>query len=109
MLGDAADARPQGSFVPPSFNLSLRLEDPAGRRLVVQGTFEINPQATWVDGRWVEETGANTRSGNVSSAAIDFFGGQGDRPSFGGQFTLSAVGATVYRINLPATPLGAEH
>lgn len=29
MVGDGADARPQGAFVPPSFNLSLRLEDPA--------------------------------------------------------------------------------
>lgn len=29
MLGDAADARPQGPFVPPSFNLSLQLQDPA--------------------------------------------------------------------------------
>src|SRR3954465_8343959 len=27
MLGDAADARPQGTFVSPSFNLSLRLEN----------------------------------------------------------------------------------
>jgi len=29
MLGDAADARPAGSFVSPSFNLSIRLENPA--------------------------------------------------------------------------------
>lgn len=29
MLGDAADARPAGSFVSPSFNLSLRLENPS--------------------------------------------------------------------------------
>jgi hypothetical protein len=29
MLGDAADSRPQGSPVSPSFNLSLRLENPA--------------------------------------------------------------------------------
>lgn len=29
MLGDAADNRPQGTFVSPSFNLSLRLENPA--------------------------------------------------------------------------------
>jgi hypothetical protein len=29
MLGDAADNRPPGTFVSPSFNLSLRLENPA--------------------------------------------------------------------------------
>jgi hypothetical protein len=29
MLGDAADSRPAGTFVSPSFNLSLRLENPA--------------------------------------------------------------------------------
>ena len=29
MLGDAADSRPAGSFVSPSFNLSLRLENPS--------------------------------------------------------------------------------
>lgn len=29
MLGDAAKSRPQGTFVNPSFNISLRLENPA--------------------------------------------------------------------------------
>jgi len=29
MLGDAADSRPAGTFVSPSFNLNLRLENPA--------------------------------------------------------------------------------
>ncbi len=29
MLGEAADSRPAGTFVNPSFNLSLRLENPA--------------------------------------------------------------------------------
>lgn len=29
MLGDAATARPQGTFASPSFNLSLRLENPS--------------------------------------------------------------------------------
>jgi hypothetical protein len=29
MLGEAADSRPAGTFVGPSFNLSLRLENPA--------------------------------------------------------------------------------
>ncbi len=29
MLGEAADSRPAGSFVNPSFNLSLRLENPS--------------------------------------------------------------------------------
>ena len=29
MLGDAAETRPAGSFISPSFNLSLRLENPS--------------------------------------------------------------------------------
>lgn len=29
MLGDAADSRPAGTFVSPSFNLSMRLENPS--------------------------------------------------------------------------------
>ena len=29
MLGDAADSRPAGSFISPSFNLSIRLENPS--------------------------------------------------------------------------------
>ena len=86
----------------------LRLEGPAGRRLIVEGTVEINPQATLVGGRWVEEGGSMARSGVLSSAAIDFFGGQGDRPSLGGRFTLSTAGAPIYRINLPATTLTTE-
>ena len=83
----------------------LRLEGPEGRRLVVEGTVEIDPQATLVGGRWVEDGGSRALSGVLSSAAIDFFGGQGDRPSLGGQFTLSTEGATIYRINLPTTRL----
>ena len=90
----------------------LRLEEPAGRRLIVEGTVEIDPQATLVDGRWAEDggtmDGSRARSGVLSSAAIDFFGGQGGRPSLGGQFTLSAEGAKVYRVNLPATRLTTE-
>jgi hypothetical protein len=29
MLGDAADSRPAGTFAGPSFNLSVRLENPS--------------------------------------------------------------------------------
>ena len=86
----------------------LRLEGPEGRRLTIEGTVEIDPQATLVDGRWVEDGGPRALSGVLSSAAIDFFGGQGDRPSLGGQFTLSDDGAPVYRINLPTTRLTTE-
>ena len=86
----------------------LRLEEPSGRRLTVEGTVEIDPQATLVGGRWVEDGGLSALSGVLSSASIDFFGGQGDRPSLGGQLTLSNDGATVYRINLPTTRLSAE-
>ena len=87
----------------------LRLEEPTGRRLIVEGSVEIDPQATLLDGRWAETggtgDGSTARSGVLSSAAIDFFGGQGGRPLLGGQFALSTEGAKVYRINLPATPL----
>lgn len=86
----------------------LRLAEPSGRSLVVEGTIEIDPQATLVDGHWIEHDGHETLTGAVSSAAIDFFGGQGGRPSLGGQFTLSTTEASVYRVNLPTTRLTAE-
>jgi hypothetical protein len=80
--------------------------------LAVEGTVEIDPRATLVDGHfdghWVEDGGSRAVSGVLSSAAVDFFGGQGDRPSLGGQFTLSSDGTTVYRINLPTTRLSIE-
>jgi hypothetical protein len=74
----------------------------------VEGTVEIDPQATLVGGHWVEAGGTEALSGALSSASIDFFGGQGNRPSLGGQLTLSSDGATVYRVNLPTTLLSAE-
>ena len=83
----------------------LRLETPSGRHLIVNGTVEINPQATLVGGNWREDGGSSAAAGSVSSRAIDFFGGQGDRPELGGQLTLSSDGATIYRINLPRTRL----
>jgi hypothetical protein len=112
----------QGDWQPTPFRLAsmggqragatvafvLRLEEPSGRRLIVEGTVEIDPQATLVGGNWVEDGGPQELSGVLSSASIDFFGGQGGRPSLGGQFTLSTEGATVYRINLPATRLTTE-
>jgi len=76
--------------------------------LKVEGTVEIDPQATLVGGRWVEDGGSGARSGILSSATVDFFGGQGNRPSLGGQFTLSTGDVEVYRINLPTTRLSTE-
>jgi hypothetical protein len=35
----------------------LRLEEPSGRRLIVEGTVEIDPRATLVGGRWAEDGG----------------------------------------------------
>lgn len=83
----------------------LRLERPAGQRLSVEGRFELRPHATLIAGHWIETDGASAREGEVASAAIEFLGGQGGRPALGGQYTLSAAGEPVYRINLPSTPL----
>jgi hypothetical protein len=88
-----------------SVTFVLRLEEPSGRRLVVEGTIHIDPQATLAGGSWVEDGGSAPSSGVLSSAAVDFFGGQGNRPSLGGQLTLASEGAALYRINLPTTPL----
>ena len=71
----------------------LRLDDAAGRRLFVEGTVEIDPQARLVAGRWVEGNGATTRSGVISSSALDFFGRQGDRPSPGGPVNIGRASA----------------
>jgi hypothetical protein len=97
-----------GQFAAPRVAFVLRLEGDAGHRLTVEGTIEINPQASLVGGRWVETGGSSVQSGVLSSASIDYFGGQGDRPSLGGQFTLSTQQGPVYRINLPRTRLSPE-
>jgi hypothetical protein len=79
----------------------LRLAGEAA--LEVEATLEIDPRPRFVAGRWIE--GAGARSGPVSAAAVDFFGGQGGVPSLRGRLTLAAEGAPIYRINLPTTPL----
>ena len=76
--------------------------------MTVEGTLENDPRPTLVSGRWFEEDGSTIRSGVLSSAAVDYFGGQGGRPSLGGQLTLSTDDATIYRINLPRTTLTAD-
>jgi len=97
-----------GQYAAPRVGFVLRLEGPSGRRLTVEGTVEIDPRPTLVGGRWFDEDGSTVRSGILSSAAVDYFGGQGGRPSLGGQFTLSTDDAAIYRINLPRTTLTAE-
>lgn len=79
---------------------AIELQGEGSRRLLVQGNVSIDPQARLVDGHWVEEGGAELRSGIVSSATVDFLGGQGGRPSLGGQFTLSGTSGPLYRLNL---------
>ncbi len=97
-----------GQYTAPRVEFVLRLEGPSGRRLTVEGIVEIDPRPTLVGGRWFEEHGSAVLSGVLSSAAVDYFGGQGGRPSLGGQFTLSTEELTIYRINLPRTTLTAE-
>ena len=84
---------------------SLELHGEGDRRLVLEGTVEIDPRARLVSGRWVEESGSGSSSGSVAASALDFLGGQGGRPGLGGQFTLAAAGAPLYRLNLPTTRL----
>jgi len=81
-------------------SFAIELQGEGHRRLLVRGTVVIDPRARFVGGDWVEEGGAEPRSGPVSSATVDFLGGQGGRPSLGGQFTLSTVQAPLYRLNL---------
>ncbi|MGD8376970.1 MAG: hypothetical protein PVF68_12585 [Acidobacteriota bacterium] len=81
----------------------LRLAGEPELEVEVEATLEIDPRPRLVAGRWSE--GAGGRSGPVSAAAIDFFGGQGGVPSLRGQLTLAAEGAPIYRIHLPTTPL----
>ena len=97
-----------GQYASAKVTFVLRLEGLSGRRLIVEGTFEIDPQPILVGGRWMEEGGPGARSGVLSSARADFFGGQGERPALGGEFNLSTAGAAVYRINLPVTSLSRE-
>jgi len=97
-----------GQYAAPRVVFVLRLEEPNGSRLIVEGTVEIDPMAKLVEGRWVEEGGSSPRTGTLSSEAVDYFGGQGGRPSLAGQFTLSSEGTAVYRLNLARTTLSSE-
>ncbi|TDI34868.1 MAG: hypothetical protein E2P03_02355 [Acidobacteria bacterium] len=79
---------------------AIELKGEENRRLLVRGTVIIDPQAHLLEGHWVEQGGSAPRSGILSSAAVDFLGGQGGRPSLGGQFTLSGENGPLYRLNL---------
>jgi len=89
------------------FTLKLQRDDGLGLR--VAGTLVIDPQARLLTGEWKETGVPSPRSGLVSATAPDFLGGQGGRPSLGGRFWLTAAGAgeSIYRLNLPTTPLAA--
>ena len=86
---------------------AVELQGEGSRRLLVQGTVLIDPKARFVDGHWMEEGGTEPRSGRVSSATVDFLGGQGGRPSLGGQLTLSDANGPLYRLNLTTRELKA--
>lgn len=87
---------------------AVELQGEGTRRLLVRGTVVIDPRARFVGGHWVEEGGTEPRSGLVSSATVDFLGGQGGRPSLGGQFTLSGADGPLYRLNLTTRELKAH-
>lgn len=97
-----------GQYASGQATFILRLEDPSGRRLTVEGAFDIEPRAILAGGRWREEGNPGGREGSLSAANVDFFGGQGERPALGGQLTLSTAGEAVYRINLPVTRLSRD-
>ena len=84
----------------------IELQGEGSHRLLVEGTVVIDPRARLFDGYWAEEGGAEPRSGTVSSAAVDFLGGQGGQPSLGGQFTLSGAHGPLYRLTLPTSEMG---
>ena len=85
----------------------VELDGEGRRRLLVQGTVVIDPMARLVEGRWVEEGGTEPRTGIVSSATVDFLGGQGGRPSLGAQLTLSQASGPRYRLNVKPRALEA--
>ena len=77
-----------GQYAAPRVVFVLRLEEPNGSRLIVEGTVEIDPMAKLVEGRWVEEGGSSPRTGTLSSEAVDYFGGQGGRVKFSDMFQI---------------------
>lgn len=84
---------------------AIELQGEGARRLLVEGTVVIDPRARFVGGHWAERGGVEVRSGLVSSATVDFLGGQGGRPSLGGQFILSGANGPIYRMNLATREL----
>ena len=86
---------------------AIELQGEGNRRLLVEGIIIIDPRARLVKGNWVEVGGNGPHSGILSSATIDFLGGQGGRPSVGGQLTLSDTNGPHYRLNLPTREMTA--
>lgn len=115
------ERREDGAWRPEAFQLAslsgerdgadvsfiAELQGEGARRIIVEGAVVIDPRARLVDGHWWEEGGTELRSGIVSAGSVDFLGGQGSRPSLGGQFTLRGADGPLYRVSMPTRELQA--
>ncbi len=69
--------------------------------LAIQITLEPGVPTKFVRGTYTWKT----FSGEVTCSSIDFFGGQGGRPSIGGNFSFSTTDGEKYVVFLPTTGL----
>lgn len=69
--------------------------------LAMQITLEPGVPTKFVRGTYTWKT----FSGEVTCSSIDFFGGQGGRPSIGGNFSFSTTDGENYVVFLPTTEL----
>ena len=77
--------------------------------LTMNITLQLVPPPEFRSGRYEGTIGGKAIAGQVECPSITFFGGQSDQPSVGGVFILKdEQNRPVYRIRMPATPMGRQ-
>ena len=91
-----------------SVNAEARFTDGADV-LTMNIALQLVPPPEFRSGRYEGTIGGNPIAGQVECPSITFFGGQSDQPSVGGIFILKdEQNRPVYRIRIPATPMGRQ-
>lgn len=85
-----------------------RLAGEAGR-LDLTMSFQLGVPTTMTSGSYQGEISGVPVEGGVRARSVTFLGGQSDRPSLGGSFSLlDADGVERYRLKLPTLPVQRE-
>lgn len=91
-----------------SVNAQARFTDGADV-LTMNIALQLVPPPEFRSGRYEGNIGGKVIAGQVECPSITFFGGKSDQPSVGGIFILKdEQNRPVYRIRIPATPMGRQ-